>query len=178
MKKKHDFQLLSPPLPPPPSLSSLSPSLSLSLILSLSLSLSLPAHSVCLNVITLSQGQRPQPAITSNLGNMPSALKDLQDQNQRMSDRERSTLEEEHGWCPFNHSSNIVLMTNKPLTFYRKPVPQSTDAALSRNAYSQGVHLFEVTWPSSQRGSHPLVGENVCGVFRSFWCVCYFCESF
>ena len=87
-------------------------------------------------------------------------LKELQDINQRMSERERRAMEEEHGWSRAKHSSNIVFPTEKPLTFSRKPVAQTTDAALSRNAYSKGVHFFEITWPSSQRGSHPLVGEH------------------
>ena len=89
----------------------------------------------------------------------PTVLKELRCENYLMSDKERRAMESAHGWCPDSHSVNISLLRDKPLTFYRKPVAQSTDAARSRKAYAHGVHVFQVTWPVSQRGTHPLVGE-------------------
>ena len=49
------------------------------------------------------------------------------------------------------------------LTFHRHPVAQSTDCIRGRVGYERGIHLFELTWPTRQRGTHAVVGVSTGG---------------
>jgi hypothetical protein len=49
------------------------------------------------------------------------------------------------------------------LTFHRHPVAQSTDCIRGRIGYERGIHLFELTWPTRQRGTHAVVGVSTGG---------------
>ncbi len=44
------------------------------------------------------------------------------------------------------------------LTLHRHPVAQSTDCMRGRMAYTRGMHVWEVTWSTRQRGTHAVVG--------------------
>ena len=57
-----------------------------------------------------------------------------------------------------SRSYNLFLKEGDQLTLHRHPVAQSTDAIRGRVGYERGLHLFEVTWPSCQRGTHAVVG--------------------
>jgi len=46
------------------------------------------------------------------------------------------------------------------LTFHRNPVAQSTDCIRGKVGYERGLHLFELTWPTRQRGTHAVVGVS------------------
>jgi len=65
---------------------------------------------------------------------------------------------EEHSWNTNDRSFNVVLKEDDPLTMRRHPVAQSTDCIRGKIGYSSGIHLWEVTWPVRQRGTHAVVG--------------------
>ena len=68
----------------------------------------------------------------------------------------------QHTWSDSDHSPNIYIKTDDPLTFHRNPVYQTTDAIRGKGGeeagYSSGLHVWEVTWPADFRGTHPVVG--------------------
>ena len=57
-------------------------------------------------------------------------------------------------------SYNIFVKDDDKLTFHRHPVAQSTDCIRGRVGYERGLHLFEITWPTRQRGTHAVVGVS------------------
>jgi len=63
-----------------------------------------------------------------------------------------------HAWNPDDRSLNIFVKENDPFTFHRHPVAQSTDCIRGKQSYSSGLHVFEIYWPSRQRGTHAVVG--------------------
>jgi len=65
---------------------------------------------------------------------------------------------EEHSWNINDRSFNVVLKQDDPLTMRRHPVAQSTDCIRGKVGYNSGLHLWEVTWPIRQRGTHAVVG--------------------
>jgi len=65
---------------------------------------------------------------------------------------------EEHSWNINDRSFNVVLKQDDPLTMRRHPVAQSTDCIRGKVGYNSGLHLWEVTWPVRQRGTHAVVG--------------------
>ena len=44
------------------------------------------------------------------------------------------------------------------LTLHRRPISQSTDAIRGKQGYSSGIHIWEITWTSNQRGTHACIG--------------------
>lgn len=67
---------------------------------------------------------------------------------------------EEHGWSIQDSSHNVELKAEDVLTMRRRPVAQSTDCARSKVGYSSGLHVFRVSWPVRQRGTHAMVGVS------------------
>ena len=63
-----------------------------------------------------------------------------------------------NSWNAEDRSLNIYVKDEDALTFHRHPVAQSTDCIRSRVGYERGLHLFELTWPTQQRGTHAVVG--------------------
>ena len=59
----------------------------------------------------------------------------------------------------FFRSPNIFVENDK-FTFHRNPVPQSTDGIRGKVGYERGMHVFEINWPTNQRGSHAIVGVS------------------
>lgn len=76
-----------------------------------------------------------------------------------------------------DRSLNIFVKDEDKLTFHRHPVAQSTDCirskvrmtpllpnplshdmSLSQVGYERGLHVFELSWSSRQRGTHAVVG--------------------
>ena len=41
---------------------------------------------------------------------------------------------------------------------HRRPISQSTDCIRGKEGYSSGLHIWEITWTSNQRGTHACVG--------------------
>ena len=75
--------------------------------------------------------------------------------------------------CAWNESDCSRNTYIKPdcLTLYRKPVPQSTDAARSKTGFSKGQHYFTVIFHGPDLGSSALVG--VCTKHASLHADCY-----
>ena len=62
-----------------------------------------------------------------------------------------------NGWNPNDCSSNMSIK-DEGRWVYRSPTLNSTDAARGAMGYSKGIHIWDVTWKPSQRGTNPLVG--------------------
>jgi len=65
-----------------------------------------------------------------------------------------------HAWNQDDRSFNIFVKEEDKLTFHRHPVAQSTDCIRSKIGYERGIHLFEITWSTRQRGTHAVVGVS------------------
>ena len=65
---------------------------------------------------------------------------------------------EANSWNPDDRSLNINVKEDDLLTLHRHPVAQSTDCIRSKIGYERGLHVFELNWPSQQRGTHAVVG--------------------
>ena len=63
-----------------------------------------------------------------------------------------------HGWNPDDRSLNIFVKESDPFTLHRHPVAQSTDCIRTKVGYTKGMHLWELTWNSRQRGTHAIIG--------------------
>lgn len=66
----------------------------------------------------------------------------------------------QHAWNKDDRSLNIFIKENDEFTFHRYPVAQSTDGIRSKVGYESGIHLFEINWPSRQRGTNAVVGVS------------------
>ncbi|TKR94993.1 hypothetical protein L596_009218 [Steinernema carpocapsae] len=66
--------------------------------------------------------------------------------------------QEKHSWNPDDTSTNIYVKEEDRLTLHRLPVAQSTDCIRGRIGYTCGFHVWELTWPVRQRGTHAVVG--------------------
>ena len=77
-----------------------------------------------------------------------------------------------HAWNQDDRSYNIFVKDDDKLTFHRHPVAQSTDCIRGKVGYERGLHLFEITWSTRQRGTHAVVGvstgKNICLLFCLF----------
>jgi len=76
-----------------------------------------------------------------------------------------------HGWNPDDRSLNIFVKELDPLTLHRHPVAQSTDCIRTKMAYTKGIHLWELSWNSRQRGTHAIIGMS--GGKTALHCVGY-----
>ena len=63
-----------------------------------------------------------------------------------------------HAWNPDDRSLNIFIKDDNVFAIHRHPVAQSTDGIRGKVGFSSGVHLWEITWPNRQRGTHAVVG--------------------
>ncbi|XP_054768870.1 protein gustavus-like [Lytechinus pictus] len=88
-------------------------------------------------------GDLQKPNRLDMLLDMPAADKDTQ---------------QKFAWNEEDRSLNIFVKEDDPLTFHRHPVAQSTDCIRGKVGFSRGLHVFEVTWNSRQRGTHAVVG--------------------
>ena len=84
---------------------------------------------------------------------MPHRLAELLD----MPELPKAT-QELHGWNTEDKSVNISVKENDPTVVHRYPVAQSTDGVRTMTSYSRGLHAFNLTWRTRQRGTHALVG--------------------
>lgn len=66
----------------------------------------------------------------------------------------------EHSWNPVDCSFNLTLKAEDPFTVRRRQVVQCTDSIRGKVGYSSGVHAFSVTWPTTERGSHAVIGVS------------------
>lgn len=63
-----------------------------------------------------------------------------------------------HSWNPDDRSLNIFVKELDPLTLHRNPVAESVDCIRAKQCYTKGIHLFELSWNSRQRGTHAIIG--------------------
>jgi len=66
-------------------------------------------------------------------------------------------IQRANSWSKDDKSINIYI-TDDGLTLHRRPVSQSTDSIRGATGYKRGVHLWQVTWLATQRGTHACVG--------------------
>lgn len=69
-------------------------------------------------------------------------------------------VQSKHAWNPDDRSLNIFIKEKDEFTFHRYPVAQSTDGIRSKIGYETGIHLFEINWPSKQRGTNAVIGVS------------------
>jgi SPRY domain-containing SOCS box protein 1/4 len=65
---------------------------------------------------------------------------------------------ERHAWNPEDRSLNIYVKDDDHLTLHRHPVAQSTDCIRGKMGYTHGFHVWQIVWPTRQRGTHAVVG--------------------
>ena len=63
-----------------------------------------------------------------------------------------------HAWNQDDRSLNIFVKEDDPCTFHRHPVAQSTDCIRGKVGYTRGMHVWQLTWSTRQRGTHAVVG--------------------
>lgn len=63
-----------------------------------------------------------------------------------------------HAWNADDRSLNIFVKEDDEMTFHRHPVAQSTDCIRGKVGYKRGLHVWEITWSTRQRGTHAVVG--------------------
>ena len=63
-----------------------------------------------------------------------------------------------HAWNINDRSLNIRVNKDDETVITRKPVCQSTDCIRGKMGYSEGLHLWEINWPTEERGTHAVVG--------------------
>ncbi|XP_054159131.1 protein gustavus-like isoform X3 [Oppia nitens] len=63
-----------------------------------------------------------------------------------------------HGWSSEDRSLNIFVKEDDPTTFHRHPVAQSTDCIRGKVGYTRGMHVWQMSWSTRQRGTHAVVG--------------------
>lgn len=75
-------------------------------------------------------------------------------------DRPKLTNEvtQAHAWNPDDKSTNIFVKEDNPYVLHRHPVAQSTDCIRGKNGYTRGFHVWEIKWPTRQRGTHAVIG--------------------
>lgn len=65
-----------------------------------------------------------------------------------------------HAWNNEDRSLNIFVKEDDKLTFHRHPVAQSTDCIRGKVGYTRGLHVWQIHWPTRQRGTHAVVGVS------------------
>lgn len=63
-----------------------------------------------------------------------------------------------HSWNSEDRSLNIFVKEEDKLTFHRHPVAQSTDCIRGKIGMTKGLHIWEIYWPTRQRGTHAVIG--------------------
>jgi len=64
----------------------------------------------------------------------------------------------DHSWSSTDKSFNILLKEDDQMIMRRHPIAQSTDCVRGKQGYSSGLHMWEVSWPTRQRGTHAVIG--------------------
>ncbi|XP_066914612.1 protein gustavus-like [Clytia hemisphaerica] len=67
-------------------------------------------------------------------------------------------VQEYHGWNTDDRSMNIYVKEDDCRISHRHPVAQSTDAIRGKVGFSKGLHVWDYTWSTRQRGTHAVVG--------------------
>ena len=79
-------------------------------------------------------------------------------------------IQRKNGWNKDDKSANVFVKEDE-VTMHRYPVAQSTDGLRGKVGYSRGLHCWEITWNTRQRGTHAMVG--VCTATAPLTCAGY-----
>jgi hypothetical protein len=64
-----------------------------------------------------------------------------------------------NAWNNDDKSLNILIVENTDSTVFRRyPVAQSTDCIRGKAGFTSGLHIWEIKWPTNQRGTHAVIG--------------------
>lgn len=63
-----------------------------------------------------------------------------------------------HAWNSEDKSPNVFIKEDNPYVLHRHPVAQSTDCVRGKVGYKRGFHVWEIRWPTRQRGTHAVIG--------------------
>lgn len=63
----------------------------------------------------------------------------------------------QHAWNPNDQSTNLTIKANDPMTVRRLSTPQ-TDCIRTKLGYTNGIHVWEIKWNASQRGTNCVIG--------------------
>jgi len=66
--------------------------------------------------------------------------------------------QELNGWSPYDKSTNMYVREDDVRVAHRHPVAQSTDGIRGEQGYSKGLHVWDLTWNTRQRGTHAVIG--------------------
>lgn len=66
-------------------------------------------------------------------------------------------------WDRAKSSANIRINDDEPTKLHRGHNLKSTDIAMSDTGFSKGMHILDVEWPSTMRGSHAVIGVALAG---------------
>ena len=102
---------------------------------------------------TKSQQKPPSPTVFNPLPPHPHCIHTLLEQP-----KANLPTQIKHAWNPEDRSLNIFIKDDNIFSIHRHPVAQSTDGIRGKVGFSTGVHLWEITWPNRQRGTHAVVG--------------------
>lgn len=101
-----------------------------------------------INIVTVADAKRPPSAQTR-----PEKLDIILDRPKLTDELTRT-----HSWNPDDKSSNVFVKEDNPYVLHRHPVAQSTDCVRGKVGYKRGFHVWEVKWPTRQRGTHAVIG--------------------
>uniref|UniRef100_A0A0N4ZKM0 B30.2/SPRY domain-containing protein n=1 Tax=Parastrongyloides trichosuri TaxID=131310 RepID=A0A0N4ZKM0_PARTI len=65
---------------------------------------------------------------------------------------------EEYAWNPNDRSLNIYVREDDPLTFHRRSRIKRTDGIRGKIGFCSGFHVWEINWPTDQRGTNAVIG--------------------
>uniref|UniRef100_A0A914Q846 B30.2/SPRY domain-containing protein n=1 Tax=Panagrolaimus davidi TaxID=227884 RepID=A0A914Q846_9BILA len=65
---------------------------------------------------------------------------------------------EKHSWNSDDRSLNLYIKLDDQFTFHRYPVTQSTDCIRGKIGYSKSIHIWEIIWPQTMRGTNAVIG--------------------
>jgi SPRY domain-containing SOCS box protein 1/4 len=65
---------------------------------------------------------------------------------------------EKNAWNPEDRSINVYVKEEDKLTLHRHPVAQSTDSIRGKVGFTHGFHVWQITWPTNQRGTNAVIG--------------------
>ncbi|XP_070554677.1 SPRY domain-containing SOCS box protein 2-like [Ptychodera flava] len=63
----------------------------------------------------------------------------------------------EHAWDSNSCSDNMKVLRDG-ITVINRRRDKSSDLVRGKKGYYRGIHVFEVNWPTDERGSHPMIG--------------------
>ena len=100
---------------------------------------------------------RELPYRISHILDQDNVTKEIQIQNS-WSDRDKSN----NIYLHVRHPNNNININNDTkddgITLHRRPVSQSTDSIRGKVGYKSGVHVWEIKWIQTQRGTHACIG--------------------